>query len=156
MKIKKLQNDELQITTVASWLFNEWGRFMPGRTLESVTAKIRERVLSNQVPLTMVAVEGEQILGTASIVAEDLESHRHLSPWLASVFVPTEYRSKGIGSALCREIIEEARRIGLHELFLFTPDRASFYHELGWQDFDRAIEKSKEVVVMRYQLDTTR
>lgn len=155
IEIKILDSDEVNIQAIASWLFNEWGRHIQGRTLEQVLERIRERVLSSTIPLTVIATENGTPIGTASLASEDLDSHKHLTPWLASVYVVPEFRKNGVGSKLCKKIVKEAKRIGIRDLYLFTPDKADFYRHLGWIEIDKSKDKNKEVVVMKYTTSLT-
>ncbi len=74
----------------------------------------------------------------ACLVAYDVDSHRHLTPWLASVLVGPAHRGKGIGSALSRRTTEEAAALGAPRVYLFTFDKQSFYGRLGWSALERA------------------
>ena len=48
---------------------------------------------------TIVAVDNGWV-GTVSVDAEDLSTHKYLSPWLSSLFVKENYRGKGIAKLL--------------------------------------------------------
>ena len=103
------------------------------------------------IPTTFVAV-GDDLLGSAAIVACDMETHGDLSPWLASVYVSDRYRRHGVGSALVRHVMYEAARNGFDALYLFTPDRESFYRRLGWNRYETTIYHGEAVVVMHADL----
>jgi N-acetylglutamate synthase-like GNAT family acetyltransferase len=75
---------------------------------------------------------GDQPAGFASLLEHDMETRMELSPWLASVLVAAAYRGQGIGSALSERVVEEARNLGVSELYLFTFDREDFYARMGW------------------------
>ena len=105
------------------------------------------------VPTTFVAVD-DDLLGSAAIVACDMETHGELSPWLASVYVRDKYRRRGVGSALVRHVMQAAACNGFDTLYLFTPDRESFYRQLGWSHYERTPYHGETVVVMRADLRT--
>ena len=71
-----------------------------------------------------------------------------LSPWLASVYVTPEHRSRGIGTALVQRVIEEAVGLSVETLYLFTPDREGFYASLGWSVVERTEYRGQKVVIM--------
>jgi N-acetylglutamate synthase-like GNAT family acetyltransferase len=74
----------------------------------------------------------------ACLVESDIDSHHHLTPWLATVLVAPTHRGKGVGSALSRRATEEAEALGVSQLYLFTFDKASFYARMGWSALEQA------------------
>ena len=86
-------------------------------------------------------------MGSASILATTL-THKHLSPWLSSVFVHPEYRGKRIASALSMRACAEAARLGFERLYLFTPRSETMYARLGWTTFDLATHSGVSLAIM--------
>lgn len=152
MEIRPLPADPKIIEQVAGWLFREWGHLSPGASLERGIERLSKRVGSVGIPVTLVAFEGEQPIGTASLVADDMKTRPQLTPWLASVYVHPEMRSRGVGSALCKAIIVELNRLGLERAYLFTPTKETFYQRLGWQTLEKDTYRDEQVTVMRYDV----
>jgi N-acetylglutamate synthase-like GNAT family acetyltransferase len=92
-------------------------------------------------------------LGTASLVAHDLAERRDLSPWLAAVYVAPAARNRGVGSALVRAVMDETLVLSIEELYLFTPDKMTFYSRLGWQVLERRQHRGRDVTVMFYAFE---
>ena len=107
------------------------------------------------IPSTFIAVE-KDLLGSAAIVAHDMDTKQELSPWLASVFVSPENRSRGIGSELVLQVMNQARNAGIKTLYLFTPDKERFYIRLGWQTISNEIYRGHVVTVMQINLKEKR
>ena len=108
MKIVPLVERPELVDQVAAWGFAEWGHLNPGQTLQSRTARIRETMNIDRVPIVLVALDDAgAMVGTASLLFDDLEGDPR-NPWLASVFVPAEHRGKGIASALVVAIEDAA------------------------------------------------
>jgi N-acetylglutamate synthase-like GNAT family acetyltransferase len=82
-----------------------------------------------------------------------LPSRDDLSPWLASVYVDPPFRNRGIGASLVQRVAQEARTLGFPTLYLFTPDRAAFYANLGWQVVERDEWNGCQVTVMELKLN---
>ena len=77
---------------LARWHYMQWGGKVDKRM-----ERFQGQLEPGRVPQTFVAVEGTTLLGSASLVSADLDSHDHLSPWLASVdefFAPRGGRGK--------------------------------------------------------------
>ena len=133
---------------VAGWIFDEWGWEMPGSTLDKIHSEFSQHLNRDRIPLTMLALIDGQPAGTASIFVHDMETRMELSPWLAAVYVMPEFRGQGIGSQLVLAIEETGRRMKLEQLYLFTPDRASFYARLGWSEFEVVEFRNRSNVIM--------
>ena len=155
-RIEFLPGDESCIRTVAGWLQAEWADLNPGRTLAQVQRRLKKRSGSRLVPLTLLARDGKALIGTASILSGDMDRRRDLAPWLGAVYVVPEYRGRGVGTALCRQIEAEAVRLNLPRLYLFTEDRETFYIGLGWKVEERCEHRGRQVVVMSKRLRDTR
>jgi predicted N-acetyltransferase YhbS len=133
---------------VAAWGLAEWGHLNPGETLEQRTARIREKMNVDRVPVAFVALDdGGDPVGTASLVFDDLEGDPR-NPWLASVFVPLDQRRKGIASALVRTVEDAARRLGYSRLYLFTSTAPRLYADLGWRALEQRDYRGEHIQVM--------
>lgn len=53
-------------------------------------ARLRERMNDDKLPLTLVAFEFDNFIGTALLFVSDMEDRPELTPWLAAVFVKEE------------------------------------------------------------------
>ena len=93
-------------------------------------------------------VADREIIGSASLVAQDMDDHPDLTPWLADVFVKPDYRGRGIATSLIQQIESEAKSAGIPRLYLYTPDAAKLYQKLGWRVYEECEYKGVEVVIM--------
>lgn len=130
--IEYLADRPEHLETIAGWLHDEWGSFMPGSTVETQVEQLRERSLRAAVPCAFVALDDDRPAGSASLLEHDMASRREQSPWLAAVYVHRDFRHRGIGAALTERVAEEARALGVRTLYLHTVDRQAFYERLGW------------------------
>jgi N-acetylglutamate synthase-like GNAT family acetyltransferase len=121
------------LVTVAEWGHGQWGYLDPGKSLEDRVRKRREYLQRGAIPMTVIAFQDGIPVGTASLEAHDMEERPELTPWMSSVYVAPEFRRRGIASALVNRIVDEARGLGVAELFLFTFDRKDLYEGLGWR-----------------------
>ncbi len=136
------------IPTLGEWHHREWSWLNPGKTLEDRIRKLEDSAVPGKIPCTFVAVSRGTLLGSASLIEEDMDTHRHLTPWLASVYIVSGQRGKGIGSLLVRGMMEEAKKLGIRRLYLFTPDRKHFYERLGWKVRETAPYRGQTVTIM--------
>jgi GNAT superfamily N-acetyltransferase len=110
------------IPVLAQWHHDEWSSITPDLTIDDRIQGFRARARRGGAPSAVVAVVDGHVAGLACLVAADIDSHAHLTPWLASVLVGPEHRGRGIGSRLAERIASEARALSVPELYLFTFD----------------------------------
>lgn len=149
MKIINLAQAPEHIPTIAAGHQAQWGYLNPGGTLESRIERMQRFLQGAAIPAMYICVDGRHVIGTAALVASDMDSHPELSPWLASVYVNPEYRKRGVGAALVKHVVSAAKAQGQSPLYLFTPDRASFYQSLGWQFIAQESYRGGEATLMK-------
>lgn len=101
--------------------YAERGRMLH-RSLESIYEKLRD---------FMVYVDDQQVLGCVALQIswKDLAEVRSLA-------VSSSQRGKGIGKALVKRLVREARTIGLKRIFALTFE-PEFFRRVGFKDVDR-------------------
>jgi predicted N-acetyltransferase YhbS len=148
MQIDYLADHLEAVPRLADWHHGEWKE----STLEWTAAELRTHTLRGHIPTTFVAIDEGRIIGSASLLTADLPGWDHLTPWVASVYVPPDCRRRGIGRALIARAVEEARKLGVPEVFLYTASKQDYYARLGWQTVEHAQYKGKRIVIMRQTL----
>jgi N-acetylglutamate synthase-like GNAT family acetyltransferase len=121
---------------------------MPGSSVEEFESQFSTQLNRDTIPLTLIALVDQVMVGTASLVAHDMPIRPNLSPWLAAVYVAPEHRQRGIGSRLVQNIEEAAKQLHIPRLYLFTPDRERFYARLGWSIVERPEFWNQPVAIM--------
>jgi GNAT superfamily N-acetyltransferase len=96
----------------------------------------------------VVALEDGVLLGSAMLIASDMDTRLDLTPWLAGVYVVDAARGRGTGSALVRRVETEAAALGVGRLYLYTPDAMGFYARLGWSVEERCSYLGQDVAIM--------
>jgi len=150
-RIESLADHPQFIPTLATWHRAQWSYLDVGVSVAQRAARLRTHGRDG-VPMTVVALSGDTLLGSASLIAHDMDTRNDLSPWLASVYVAPPHRRRGVGSALVREIVASAAEVGFPALYLFTPDRARFYERLGWHILEHVVYRGYAQVLMSISL----
>jgi predicted N-acetyltransferase YhbS len=153
MRIEPIAAHPGRVETLAAWHHAQWGHLYSHWTLEVALSELREHTLrTTGLPTTLLALDGEELLGSVSLVFEDApELQEHGSPWLASLYVKPPARGRGIGARLARAAVARAAAEGIGELFLFTPEHKDFYARLGWRPLARTALKGTPVDLMCIQ-----
>jgi len=152
MEIYTLKDKPEHLIQLARWHHAEWAHLNPDRCLEERVEYMRTHLAGEPVPTTFLVEHDGQVLGSASLVVEDMDTHPELTPWLASVFVTPRHRHKGIASMLVERVMEHARQHGIARIYLFTPDRERLYAQLGWRLFTREHYRGVPVSLMTADL----
>ena len=148
MRIEYLADNVALIPIIARWHHEEWGYFNPGDSVEKRIATLQTHLGRNQIPTTFISLSGGILLGSASLVAHDMDTRMDLSPWLASIYVLPEHRSHGVGTALVQRVLEETIELSVETLYLFTPNREGFFASLSWSVVERTEYRGQQVVIM--------
>jgi len=135
-----------------SW--KEWQDVYQQReqTLEDSLKNYRERMNTDRLPLTLVALHAGELVGMVSLKFHDMDTRPDLDPWLGGLLVLPEWRNRGVGTMLMRRATGEACRLDVPRLYLWTHSAEGLYHKLGWQVVERSHYFGKEAVVMQIDL----
>jgi N-acetylglutamate synthase-like GNAT family acetyltransferase len=153
MLIQDIRDQPRHLPTLAAWHHHEWWSLNPGCSIEQRIQDMQAYLSSDLIPSTFIATQTE-LIGSAALVAHDMDVNPELTPWLASVFVASAYRNQGIGSQLVKYVMQKARQGGIETLYLFTSaSREAFYRKLGWEVFAKQDYYGNAVSLMRVELN---
>ena len=153
MDIVSLKDRPQYLLPLAKWHHAEWSYLNPKRSFDERVAEMQLDLHGDVIPTTFVAERDGELLGSASLLADDMSTHRELTPWLASVYVDESRRGQGIGSTLVRRIMQHAQENGIKRLYLYTPDQEQLYARLGWQILSREPYNGTPVTIMQVDFD---
>ena len=164
--IDYLANAPEHVDELARLSWKEWQDIYEQRkqTLEDSLKNYRQRMNTDRLPLTLVAVRARhgqsltgpavnrELVGMVSLKFHDMDTRPDLDPWLGGLLVLPEWRNRGVGTMLMHRATEKARRLNISRLYLWTHSAEALYHKLGWQVVERSDYFGKEAVVMQIDL----
>ncbi len=104
---------------------------------------------AGSLPLTLIAVNRDRLLGSVNLVDCDMDIRPGLKPWLAQLYVDPGERGRGVGASLVHAAVERSRKLGFTRLYLYTSGTLpSFYERAGWRKREAVHYKSKDRTVM--------
>jgi GNAT superfamily N-acetyltransferase len=138
------------VETIGSWHWDEWGHRDPIGSRELWIAGMRERANRINIPTTFVALaaDSDDLLGSVTLVDNDMSSHPAWAPWIAGVYVRTDQRGQGIASALVRHAVQAAAALGVPRLYLHTETARALYESLGWQPIGEEVYEDELSTIM--------
>lgn len=152
-KIEDLSEHIELIPLLARWHFKQWGYLTGASTEADYKAVLFRNAAGPGLPLTLIAVNHDRLLGSANIVECDMDIRSDLKPWLAQLYVDSRERGRGIGSALVHAAVERSRNLGFGCLYLYTSGTLpSFYQRIGWARREVVHYKEKDRTVMEMRL----
>ncbi|MCL1899573.1 MAG: GNAT family N-acetyltransferase [Promicromonosporaceae bacterium] len=118
------------------YLAASWG----GREIyrDCITAMLST---TSQLPQWYLALDGESIVGTVGLIANDFNARQDLWPWVCAVHVAEARRHEGIGGRLLTAARRAAGSLGYDNVYLTTNaeglyERHGFTYQGVAQDLD--------------------
>jgi len=128
---------------VADRVWNAWWR-PKGYSLDVITLWLRASLAGAPLPFCLVAHRHDEFVGTASLVASDMQECLELSPWVAAVWVESQHRGQGTGAALIRETVDRAFQRGFERVHLGADaGRRAFLERIGWDLVEKNVGARK-------------
>lgn len=156
MKIEYLCKFPQYIELVSEWIYSEFViKSGSSMTLTQVKHYFKN-TNSDKLPITLIAIIDEKCVGTISIFKNDLKTRQDLSPWLASLYVSSLYRGKGIGKKLILEVQAMVKELGYDAVYLRTEETSEYYIKNGWKYIIETVDekgKKTDIFMLNVQND---
>lgn len=119
------------IEPVAKMIYDEfWVDVADGMSQADLAAHLQTAHTARHMPLSLIALVDGQLAGTVNLIENDDAKRAHLRPWLAAMVVRADLRGQGIGTALVKALLADARAMGIPTVY-FGTDGPGFYQRLG-------------------------
>ena len=150
VRIEPLLDHPRHVPYIASLVYQEFWAEVPDGLSEAYLAQaFGGQAEPGRVLKSWVALEGGEPLGCVHLIDNDDDSLPDLRPWLAAMVVVPHRRSQGIGSALVRALLDDARATGFPRVW-FGTDGPGFYERLGAR---RHLQRSETFWTMVFELE---
>lgn len=132
MRIDYLRNNPSFEPLLAELYGREWAHLYSDWDSAVALSEFASQRADGRLPISLVAMEGNALLGMVSLIFDDLPGYEHLNPWLASLFILPKHRGRGIGARLVQEAETLLTRNRLPQAYLFTESAGRFFEGLSW------------------------
>lgn len=132
---------------VTDWL---WQAFGSENSREFFASVVKSGLTGADLPQTFIALDGDRLAGTVGLWRCDLISRQDLTPWLAALYVDEAFRSRGLGQQLQAFVLEQTRRSGFRELYLYA-EFTGYYERFGWNYIGDALDYPDKPVRVYHQ-----
>lgn len=123
--------DPRHLDRMTEWMYGWWGK-KEGYSMEAVRTSLFRGLQSERLPQTFGLYLDGELIGMYQITLSDLFVRPDLYPWLANVYIDPGFRGMGYGRVLLSSVRDNAKALGLSELFLFTTLNG-IYEKFGWE-----------------------
>ena len=129
----------------------EWGHLYANWNREVALADFKMEKSNMDLPATWVIHHPPgPLMGSISLVKDDLPGVPDLNPWLASLFVFPEFRGQGWGKVLVQKALETLRGGRVSHAYLFTEDKIPFFSKFGFTIHGPARANGHAVTIMKW------
>src|SRR6201995_3842467 len=137
--ISDLRQQPEFLAPVADRIWRAW--WQPnGHPLAYIEERLAENMQDTPIPLGLGAHHSGTFLGTASLIASDLDERPDLTPWVAAVWVEESARGHGVGAALVDAAARAAFALSFPRAYLCArAHMTGFYERLGWTLIERRV-----------------
>lgn len=130
-RVELLADHPDAVMRLGHWMHAEWP--MPGRSAADRAGLFMMCMNRDRVPITLVAMDAGDLVGTVSLLDRSVASHEHLHPWVASLYVAAGWRHAGLATRLVDAAAAMARRLGVQAVYIgITPAARPHYELQGW------------------------
>lgn len=131
LTIELLADHEAFIDELATWYEAEWAPYYGNSGPGDARADLLARCNRDRLPIGLVAIEDDRILGTAAL---DRDVTSGLTPAVIGLLVTPDARGQGVAAALIETAERLARELGYDEIFISTSALHSLLRRQGWQE----------------------
>lgn len=150
MELKFLADVPEAVPLISQWYFDKWGHKIKDNSVEKITERVRGMLNRDKIPLHIVAVENNKILGVSQLKIREMDIYPEKEHWLGGVYVDSAARGKGLATILVSKCLELAKQFGVTTLYLQTERfDGGLYAPLGWQAIEKVHYNGLDVLVMQ-------
>lgn len=138
LRIEYLADHPQAVPLVRRWFETQWADYYgpggPGNAEQDLLRYSSREAL----PIGVVGLLDARVCGIAALRRDSIDTHRHLSPWVAALMVSPEFRCRGIGTSLVRAAAQIARELGFPAVYCATSTANGLLEREGWSLLGRA------------------
>ena len=155
-KVESLADFSEHWQTAAQWSYVAWQHEFPSDTVQTyldMYALAASQPTNRLVEVYAAISKDNELLGLATLIDDDeLPDANEPGPWLAAVFVKSDMRKFGIGSALVQRVVDRAVELNYPTLYLYTEFAENWYITKGWTKIRSTLFLGLLHTVMRLEL----
>jgi len=153
LEIKFLADHPELLPCLKEWFEHEWVPYYGSGGPGDAKKDLHESCNREKIPIAVVAFLGDKVVGTATLKAESVSTHKHLTPWLAALLVKKEFRRQGVAEHLIAAIEKKTQDLGFDSIYVGTGQGSgtpeSSLLKLGWEFVEKGPYFVSDVSIFR-------
>ena len=152
MEIKNLIDSPKYIEEVSKKIWQEWQKNDINWLSLDDTIKRTKNIFKAKLacPTMLIALDWNILVGTVSLWISDISERQDLFPFVASLYIKSEYRKKWLAKKLLLEIEKVAKNNNWKELYLNDGSKINWFYEKMWFNFyEKDNYKWKEYLIYK-------
>lgn len=133
---------------VAQWIYDQWWA-TPDNSVQVVSEQLKEHLADHPLPCTLVAVVGDQPVGSLCLLENAGPTRPAIAPCLAALFVLPEFRHRGVATRLLEAGYAKAKAQGVSRVYFTVPEQEDFLARRGWQVLEPAVGSQTLLVLYK-------
>lgn len=148
MKIVPLHTRPELAGLLAEWHYREWRHLYATWDWPRAQRELAHESSTGALPQTFLALRGVELLGSISLVYDDLPGWEHLNPWVASFYLVPAARGRGLGAQLLSAAEEHLRKLQISQAYVFTELQSPYFEKRGWRIHAAATAHQHPVTIL--------
>lgn len=149
MEIAQLQDHPEVVGLLAQWHGAQWRHLYPGWNAAEAQRQFELETPDGGIPRTWIALANQRLLGSVSLIRDDLPGRPSQNPWLASMFVAENERGQGIGRRLVETVLAWSDTRNIAGIFLLTENQTSFFARFGFFPIEQTMQNGHAITIMK-------
>ena len=121
------------VAAVAAGYTAEWPDWYGPEGAADAVAELEARAGGEALPLGLVALDGDEVIGSVALSEHSVSSHRHLTPWMIGLWTRPSHRRQGVATQLIVEAVALAAARSAQRLFVATHDAPELFKAPNWR-----------------------
>jgi hypothetical protein len=145
-------------STVAQIQYDQWADFT-GLSLDELQELFRPDVPRGELPVTLIAVEGDRVAAIVSLRRITMGAVKHpevyidgVYPWLSNMWVAEWARGQKLATRTSVALEDVARELGFGTIYSSTATEDSLYHKLDYRTTGQNPHHEYTVFLIRKEL----
>lgn len=144
------------IPVLKDWFEQEWAPYYGPDGPGNAQKDLKNSCNHDELPIAMVAISDDRVIGTAALKAESVSTHKHLTPWLAALLVGQEFRRRGVAERLIASVEKKAKQLGFECIYVGTGEGSgtpeSALRKGGWEFVEKSPSFVSEISIFQKAL----
>lgn len=132
MQISNLRHYPTFADTIADRGWHAWWT-ESGVPLEDYRSHLNPMLEKDGIPAALVAHDDDRYIGSVLIIENDLDERPNYAPWIAALWVDSDFRRQGIAAQLITRSRAHIAQLGRDTCYLCaTADKRPYYLKQGF------------------------